>query len=123
MKSKEKGDLAVAKAISYFVEQGYEVLLPIGDKKKYDLVTEKDGVLKRVQCKFTTHRPEGSYVVPLRVMGGNRSYYSANSYKTGDFDVLFALTGDGDVYVIPSEITNKLKNSLTLGNKCDKYKM
>ena len=84
MNSKQKGDVALAKAISYFMESEYEVLLPIGDKRPYDLVVEdKEGNLIKIQSKYTSHKTKyGKYVVPLRVMGGNRS--SGNNIKKYD---------------------------------------
>jgi hypothetical protein len=45
MNSKQKGDIALAKAIAYYIEAGYEVLLPIGDKRPYDLVIEDVSIL------------------------------------------------------------------------------
>ena len=56
MKPKEKGDLAVAQAINYFMSNGYEVCLPIGDKRPYDLVVELEGVLYRVQIKYAVRK-------------------------------------------------------------------
>ncbi len=73
MNTKEKGGLAVAKAIQHYIFLGNEVLLPMGDKKPYDLVVDC-GQLKKVQCKYTTYCPKDNYVVPLRVMGGNQSF-------------------------------------------------
>jgi hypothetical protein len=124
MKSKEKGDLVVAKGISYYVENGYEVLLPIGDKRPYDFVIEKDGNLSKIQCKYAGQKsPYGVYVASLRVMGGNQSYHTAKSYKKGDFDKLFVLTGERIMYEIPCSVTNKLKNSINLGKSYNKYKV
>ncbi len=38
MQTKQKGDVALGKAISYFLSNDYEVCLPIGDKRDYDLI-------------------------------------------------------------------------------------
>ena len=51
MLTKQKGDVALGVAISYFIVSGYEVSLPIGDKRDYDLIIEKNGELSRVQVK------------------------------------------------------------------------
>lgn len=104
MKTKQKGDLAVAKAIASFTERGYEVLLPIGDKKPYDMVVEtEEGELKKVQCKYTSHKSKYDvYKVPLKVMGGNRtSGNTSKKYDKKDFDILYVLTSDGQEYIIP----------------------
>ena len=43
MDNKQKGSLAVASAISYFVSNRYTVSVPLSDTAKYDLVVEQDG--------------------------------------------------------------------------------
>lgn len=40
-------------AINYFTHQGYTVSIPMNDTQWYDLVIEKDGNFKTVQCKAT----------------------------------------------------------------------
>ena len=52
MLTKEKGDIAVADAIHFFTINRYEVCLPIGDKRNYDLVVEK--ITNCRQCKLST---------------------------------------------------------------------
>jgi hypothetical protein len=42
--TKGKGDMAVGQAICHFISLGYEVCLPIGDKRDYDFVIEKNGI-------------------------------------------------------------------------------
>jgi len=124
MNSKEKGDIALSKAISYFVETGHEVLLPLGDRRPYDLVIEcSDGILKKIQCKFTSCKSRhGNYIVPLRVMGGNRSRNDAVKYQKKDFDIIFVYTEAKDVYVIPfNEI--KASSSFNVNKSLDKWKI
>lgn len=104
MKSKEKGDIAVGRAIQYYSNKNYTVLIPIGDKNPYDLVVDTGEQLQKVQCKYTGHqKPSGSFDIPLRVMGGNQSFHTAKKYKKGDFDILFAITSNGDAFEIPFE--------------------
>lgn len=52
--TKTKGNLAEAKILTRLMELGYNVLQPFGDNCRYDLVTEKDGVFQRVQCKYAS---------------------------------------------------------------------
>lgn len=122
--TKHKGDLALSKAIAHFMEAGYEVLLPIGDKRPYDLVVEKDNKLQKVQCKYTSHKSSyGIYCVPLRVMGGNRSSGNkSKKYSKDDFDLLFAYTEDGAKYCIPFESVTAT-SSLSLGKELENYKL
>jgi len=123
VKTKEKGDLAVGRAIAHYITKGCEILLPIGDKQKYDLVVDCGESFQKVQCKYTSYKaPSGAFIVPLRVMGGNQSYHTAKKYKKGDFEILFAMTKDGDIFAIPfEEVVGK--SSVTISGKFLNYKV
>lgn len=113
MLTKQKGDIATGFAISHFLSNGYEVCLPIGDKRDYDLVIEKDGKLDTVQVKYAGLYPSKGNVcrVGLRITGGNQSYNYAKKYADDAFDILFVYTARGQVYVLPwAEI--KVRNEL-----------
>lgn len=114
MKTKEKGDLAAAHAIGYFMSNGYEVCLPIGDKRPYDLVVEQDGKLLRVQIKYAGYyNGDKKYKAALRTMGGNQSYHVAKKYQDSDFDLLFVYVENGRKFVIPwNQLT--IRNSLAI---------
>ncbi len=103
MKTKEKGDIAVAHAIYYFTLAGYEVCLPIGDKRNYDLVVEKDYKLESVQVKYAGLYPskDNQCHVGLRITGGNQSYGTAKKYGDDAFNLLFVYTQKGERYLIP----------------------
>jgi hypothetical protein len=101
--TKEKGDIALGEAIKYFLANGYEVCLPIGDKRDYDLVVEFGGELSKVQVKYA-----GLYAsknntcrVGLRITGGNQSYHYAKKYADDAFDILFVYTARGNLYLLP----------------------
>jgi len=124
MKPKEKGDLAAAHAIAYFMTNGYEVCLPIGDKRPYDLIAEQDGTLFRVQVKFAGwYKGDNKYKAALRTMGGNQSFYTSKKYLSTDFDILFVYVANGRKFVIPwKEITNR--NSIAIeASKFSKYEV
>ncbi len=124
MKPKEKGDLAAAYAISYFMTNGYEVCLPIGDKRPYDLIVELGGVLSRVQVKYAGwYSGDGKYKAALRTMGGNQSYYTAKKYTENDFDLLFVYVENGRTFLIPwPELS--IRNSLAIeASKYAKYEV
>lgn len=99
---KQIGDAALGQAISYFLSSGYEVCLPIGDKRDYDLIVEKDGVLARVQVKHGgLYQNKTSCRVALRVMGGNQSFHYSKKYTATAFDYLFVYTAKGERYLLP----------------------
>lgn len=102
MTTKERGDIAIGFAISHFMSNHYEVCLPIGDKRRYDFVIEKDAKLARVQVKYAgIWKDNDKCMASLRTMGGNQSYYTAKKYEKGDFDILFVHTERGENYLFP----------------------
>lgn len=114
MKTKEKGDIAVGKAISFYLSQIKEVLLPIGDKQKYDLVVDDSGKFIKIQCKYTSTkgRNKKHFDVSLRQTGGNQSFHTAKKYSKDDFDILFVVTSDNDVYEIPFDVIKSTSSCL-----------
>lgn len=43
----------------YLIEQGFNVLIPMGNHQKYDIVVEKNGKFTRIQVKHATEKDEG----------------------------------------------------------------
>jgi len=124
MKPKEKGDLAVAHAIAHFMTRGYEVSLPIGDERDYDMIIEKEGKLYRVQVKYGGLYPgHTSCKVALRITGGNQSFHRSKIYAYDAFDILFVYTAKNETFVIPwQDIT--ARNELTIEHvKYSRYKV
>ena len=102
MKPKEKGDLALAQAIAYYMSQNYEVCLPIGDKRDFDLVIEKEGNLQRVQVKYAGLYPGQKFCkVALRITGGNQSFHYSKTYSSNAFERLFVYSARGQRYDRP----------------------
>lgn len=48
---KTVGDLSQSMMMAALLKNGYRVLMPFGDNVRYDIVTEADGVFRRIQCK------------------------------------------------------------------------
>jgi hypothetical protein len=87
MMMKERGDLAIGFAISHFMSNHYEVCLPIGDKRRYDFIVEKDGELSRVQVKYAgIYDRNQKCMASLRTMGGNQSFYTAKKYQDDNME-------------------------------------
>ena len=115
--NKEKGNSGLGMAIAYFTTNGYVVSIPLNDTQDYDLVIEKDGILKTVQVKSTNCKTKyGNYQVALKSCGGTKG----RTYKTlidTKIDFLFVLNEKLEMYLIPKD---KISNKSTL-NLCDKY--
>lgn len=93
--------MAVGQAISYFISKEYEVCLPIGDKRDFDFIVEKNGLLEKVQVKFAGLYKDGICRVGLRITGGNQSFNYSRKYKDNAFDLLFVYTEKGHKFLIP----------------------
>lgn len=117
--NKEKGNAGLSMAIAYFGTHGYIVSLPLNDTQDYDLVVDKDGVIQRVQCKATNEKREnGNYSLPLASCGGTNGHRYKTVVNT-DVDLIFALRGDGIMYIIP---TDNLRNVSSVALTTEKSK-
>ena len=116
--NKEKGNSGLGMAIAYFSTNGYVVSIPLNDTQDYDLIIEKNNVIKTVQVKSTGCKTKyGTYQVALKSCGGTKG----KTYKTlinTKVDFLFILNENLEMYLIPKEI---IKNATTL-NLCDQDK-
>ena len=120
--NKEKGNTSLGIAIAYYSSNGYTVSIPLNDTQDYDLIVDKDNIVKKVQVKSTGCKTKyGNYQVALKSCGGNKG----KTYKTlieTDVDELFILTENLKMYTLPiKEIKNK--STLNICNKYDKYRV
>ena len=111
--NKEKGNTGLGVAIAYYTSSGYTVSIPLNDTQDYDLIVDKDDILKRVQIKSTGCKTKyGNYQVALKSCGGTKG----KTYKTvidTNIDELFILTEDFDMYILPIEAINN-KSTLNI---------
>lgn len=89
MDRKTKGRFAEIKAISYFVENGYEVYVPFSNNSKYDLLVAKDNKVSRISVKYTsTKRGVNSWTVDLRQISRRKNYINIEKFNNLLFDLL-----------------------------------
>lgn len=120
--NKEKGNTSLGIAIAYYTSNGYTVSIPLNDTQDYDLIVDKDNILKKVQVKSTSCKTQyGNYQVALKSCGGTKG----KTYKTvieTNVDELFILTEDLNMYILPiKEVVNK--STLNICGKYQKYKV
>ena len=120
--NKDKGRTSLGISIAYFSANGYTVSIPLNDTQDYDLVIEKDGILKTVQVKSTACKSKyGKYQVALKSCGGTKG----KTYKTlidTKVDLLCVITDNITIYVIPVKNINN-RSTLNLCEKYNKYRV
>lgn len=96
----------------YLIEQGFNVLIPVGNYQKYDIVVEKDGKFTKIQVKHSTERDEGrSFIVKTRydvrdVSKGQRVRHE--KYTKNDCDY-FMTEFNNQFYLFPVFDTTETK--------------
>ncbi len=95
--NQDKGRAGMAMAIAYFGANGYTVSIPLNDTQWYDLIVEKDGEFKTVQCKATG---SADNAISMRSCGGTSGGVYDNVLNH-PVDYLFCLDGSMNMYVIP----------------------
>lgn len=120
--NKEKGNSSLGIAIAYYASNGYIVSIPLNDTQDYDLIVDKDNLLKKIQVKSSSCKTKyGNYQVALKSCGGTKG----KTYKTvveTDIDEVFILLENLKMYIIPAkEIKNK--STITMCDRYSKYKV
>ena len=120
--NKEKGNSSLGIAIAYYASNGYIVSIPLNDTQDYDLIVDKDNLLKKIQVKSSSCKTKyGNYQVALKSCGGTKG----KTYKTiieTNVDEVFILLENLEKYIIPIEKI-KNKSTITICNKYKKYKV
>ncbi len=104
--SQRKGDRAVAVAIATFTIHGADVLFPLTESAAYDLVVDFDGLLKRVQVRFSSGKEVG-----LRRIHSNSKGYVIKRHPENAYDWLYVLNAEGKEFLITRRFSNQ--NSIT----------
>ena len=96
--NKEKGNAGLGIAIAYYRANGYTVSIPLNDTQDYDLIVDKNNVLKKVQVKATSCKTKyNKYQVALKSCGGTKG----ETYKT------IIDTKIDEVFIVTEQIISK----------------
>jgi PD-(D/E)XK endonuclease len=96
--TKDKGDIAAAKAIADLVSKGYSVFTPVVcEHLPFDLIAYKDGKCYRIQAKYNSR---GTVQNKTSWTDKNGNHY--RKYKPDDFDFYAVYLPDIDKVVYPS---------------------
>lgn len=105
----------------YLLEQGFTVLIPMGNYQKYDLVIEKDNKFYRIQVKHSTEK-ENSFIVRTKYDVRDNGKARKETYTKEDCDY-FMTEFQGIFYLFPVFGTQETKFWLTRPNNSSTSKM
>lgn len=115
MDRRTKGNLAEAKALSYLVQNGYEVFLPFADNGSVDLIAIKDNIIYRVSVKSTSSRTKhGTWAVTLKTVSRRKDTVVVNQFDKTKVDklIVYVIPEDRIVELATTDLINK--NQVTL---------
>lgn len=117
MDTKLKSDIAESAVLTKLLEEGFNVLKPVGDRLPYDLAIDRGGKLLRIQVK-SAWGEDGIYNVDSRRTKTNRRRMLRSRYAKGDFDFAVLYIQEKSVfYVIPHNVFDSYKSGIRLVEK------
>ena len=99
------GQITELKCQTFLIERGFNILIPVGNYQKYDLVIEKNGKFYRIQCKHATGLETG-FRVRTRYDKRENGKVIKESYTKEDID-FFMTEYKGKFYIFPPFGTNE----------------
>ena len=119
-----QGDIGELSAISWLVDHGARVFLPLGHSPDVDLVADFGDRLARVQVKTSTVCRNTGFEVTLATRGGNRSWNGVvKRFCATRCDFLFVHVGDGRRWFIPAIAVGGGSGILLGGPKYQQYEV
>lgn len=84
----------------YLIEQGWNVLVPLGNYQKYDIVIEKNNKFYKIQCKHATEQETG-FIVRTKYEVRCNGKVKKQTYSENDLDY-FMTEFKGKFYLFPN---------------------
>lgn len=88
------------KCQSYLLNKGFDILVPLGNYLKYDLVIVKDNKFYRIQIKHSHEKCENSFAINTRYDQRIQGRVTKQPYKIEDLDY-FMTEYNGVFYMFP----------------------
>lgn len=107
-----KGNIGEAKALWYFVKEGYEVYLPFGTASKCDMIVSKDNKTFRVSVKTTSRKSKSGKNYLVKIKQGKLN--SQVHFNNEDSDLLFVYLIPEDKYIIFESKNITQKSEITI---------
>lgn len=102
------GDITELKCQAYLIEQGWNVLVPIGNHQKYDLVIEKNNKFYRIQVKHAMAVEDVGFLVRTKYEVRENGKVKKMTYTVEDVDY-FMTEFKNKFYIFPVFGTNETK--------------
>ena len=112
MNTNLKGNIGEAKALEYFIKEGYEVYLPFGTASKCDMVVSKNGIVQRVSVKTTSKSKNNKYFV--RIKQGKLNKEVPFDKEGSDLLFIYLLPIDKIFIFNSKDITQKFELVITI---------
>lgn len=94
------GDITELKCWAYLIEHGWNVLTPIGNHQKYDLVIEKNNKFYRIQVKHAMPVEETGFLVRTKYEMRDNGKVKKVTYSAEDVDY-FMTEFNNKFYMFP----------------------
>lgn len=94
------GDITELKCQAYLIENGWNVLVPIGNHQKYDLVIEKNGKFYKIQVKHAMPVEETGFLVRTKYEIRENGRTKKITYSAEDVDY-FMTEFNNKFYMFP----------------------
>ena len=116
--------IGLGAAIDWFTRAGYFVAIPLNDSQPWDLIVEDAArSVSRVQVKTTTRRSKNNrFIVMLETAGGNQSVSTRKPFDNRASELLFVLTDENDMYLIPCGVITT-RRVLTLSGRFEAFRV
>ena len=105
----QQGNVGLGAAIGYYTSKMYVVSIPLNDNQGYDLIVDKNGILRRIQVKTSKLKKINSYWVELN--------------NNNQYDDLFILLDDGRKFEIPFIDIKHISRTIVIQKKYLKYQL
>ena len=93
------GQITELQCQQYLISQGWNVLIPLGNYQKYDIVIEKNNKFYRIQCKHATELETG-FRVKTRYDKRENGSVKKEAYSDKNIDY-FMTESKGKYYLFP----------------------
>lgn len=116
-----KGRLGYNLVEKKFLQEGYELYVPVLENTKIDCIACKNGYLIKFQIK-TLGQDQYSKFLPVRKISHNQGQYKVHLYSKDEIDYFIGVDLDNeDIYIVPIEITSQYSSRVSI-SKLQSYK-